>query len=808
MRLVPIPSGTFRMGESNLIPEDLRAPLTYPSVTDLRRQYPNGDPNRFVVNFDAVRQGDFDERPVHPVTIRNSFQMSAFEVTNREYEQFDPAHKALRGKWGYSKADDEAVVFVSWNDAHAFCRWLSKKEGRTYRLPTEAEWEYAARAGTTSLYWTGEHLPAAFLKNAHSTDFRSGREVVPLTVGRTPPNPWGLYDMHGNVEEWTADWYGPYAGTPQTDPVGRASGTFRVSRGGSHSTDPYYLRSANRSGNLPEVRNWMTGFRVVLGDASTTRPLPVAGPEPVAIAVKQKAEPAALRPVEQPRFEGPRPYVRIAPDRHGPVYATHNHDSAIAECPNGDMLAIWYTCEQERGREVAVAASRLRPGSKEWEPASSFWDTPDHNDHCPALWFDGKQTLYHFNGSGAAGKWQPLVIVMRTSTDSGVTWSTPRLISPEYGYRSMVGQPVFRSLEGFLVFGADADGGSTFWLSRDNGATWADSGSHIRGVHAGVVQLKDGSIFALGRGQDVDNRMPISHSTDWGKTWEYKASPFPPIGGSQRLVLMRLKEGPLLLITFAKDPNRLEWAEEGDVDDRGMTGMIAAVSYDEGKTWPHRRVISDGKPEHGAYTLANGWTRMSPATSEPIGYLAATQSRNGMIHLISSVSHYAFNLAWVRQGQPAGERGPQAKPLARRAALEAAIEPGRRSIERTGLWDGLQPERGFTLEARGTAFELHTYIRTGMQTTNHYRLRVGPGGIEYWYENRFVKLVGDDGALHRYRLAVRDDTAVEIYRDQQRIGVQDAEVLINWRQSARGKYVEWSGSVEGLSYDLGGSYAP
>lgn len=99
--------------------------------------------------------GEFDERPVHTVTIIRPFSLAATEVTNAQYEQFDPAHRALRGKRGISREDDEAVVFVSWHDAVRFCQWLSEKEGRPYRLPTEAEWEFACRAGTTTAYSTG-----------------------------------------------------------------------------------------------------------------------------------------------------------------------------------------------------------------------------------------------------------------------------------------------------------------------------------------------------------------------------------------------------------------------------------------------------------------------------------------------------------------------------------------------------------------------------------------------------------------------------------------------------------------------------
>ena len=114
-------------------------------------------------------RGVWDERPVREVTISRPFYLGATEVTNTQYEQFDPGHRRLRGKLGYSKDDDEAVVFVSWEDAVAFCNWLSRKEDRPYRLPTEAEWEYSCRAGTTTRYFTGRDLPKAFQKNVKNS---------------------------------------------------------------------------------------------------------------------------------------------------------------------------------------------------------------------------------------------------------------------------------------------------------------------------------------------------------------------------------------------------------------------------------------------------------------------------------------------------------------------------------------------------------------------------------------------------------------------------------------------------------------
>lgn len=594
------------------------------------------------------RTGDFDEKPAHTVRITKPFWIGAHEITNAQYEQFDPSHKEVRGKRGFSKADNEAVVFVSWNDANAFCQWLSKKEGKHYRLPTEAEWEYAARAGTSGAFHTGDALPAVFLKNQRLSWFpdpaRSKPEdVVPLTVGLTPPNPWGLHDVHGNVEEWVHDWYGPYRSGAQTDPAGRTSGDFRVTRGGSHGTEVYFLRSSNRSGALPEDKSWMIGFRIVQADPVKGGMEPAPGPELHAQNVSQKrAKYAAPNP--KPYFRSPRIYVKIPPDSMGPLFSKHNHDPAIVECPNGDLLAIWYTCMDEPGRELGIAASRLRAGAEEWEPATPFWDAPDRNDHAPALWFDGKGTIYHFNGMSAAASWGNLAMILRTSKDNGRTWTKARLILPEHQTRQMPIESVFRTREGYIVVPSDAvtggQGGSAIYLSRDEGKTWADGGGTIAGIHAGVVQLKDGRLMALGRGDNIENRMPRSISADLGKTWERSASEFPPLSGGQRLVLMRLREGPLLLVSFAKDMK---------LGDKTVNGMFAALSYDDGATWPAKRLVSDGS---GAKMSGGAWTgdfAMTGTTAEPKGYLSATQTPDGVIHLISSRLHYEFNSAWIQE---------------------------------------------------------------------------------------------------------------------------------------------------------------
>jgi formylglycine-generating enzyme required for sulfatase activity len=180
---------------------------------------------------------------------------------------------------GFPQTDDCPVVNVTWNDAVEFCRWLGRKEGKVYRLPTEAEWEYACRAGTSTRYHNGDD-PDALGEVARVAD-GSGRTTFPhvhqmvipsggparftAPVGSYAPNAWGLHDMHGNVWEWCSDWYGEdyYAGSPAEDPRGPDSANVRVRRGGAWNSFPLWARASFRNYNTPESRCVNLGFRVV-----------------------------------------------------------------------------------------------------------------------------------------------------------------------------------------------------------------------------------------------------------------------------------------------------------------------------------------------------------------------------------------------------------------------------------------------------------------------------------------------------------------------------------------------------------------
>ncbi len=650
MKLVRIEPGSFVMGQDG------------PAA--------DYDVKKHAAKFDDA---DWDEKPAHRVTISAPFSIGATEVTLAQYRQFDSKH-------GGKGVDDEAATGVNWDDAVKFCAWLSAKEGKSYRLPTEAEWEFACRAGTTTLFHTGDTLPTGFhqwpadigLRERFFPEGKLSPEIrapqgkgVSLRVAQTPANAWGLFDTHCNVAEWCADWYGPYEASEQTDPLGRSEGDFRVFRGGSHSIQTRLLRSANRSAWLPEAGDDKIGFRVVLGESPRGKMLPPATAALNAQNVAQSLAKIEIPQQDVPFFDGPKPFVKIPPDSYGPLFSRHNHSPGIAECPNGDLLAVWYSCVDEAGTELNNLASRLRRGATEWEPASLFWDGADVNDHGPKVWWDGERTLFHF----ARGLSENIV---RTSTDNGATWSKARLTQPVSEFSNA---PI-KTREGFLVIMQDTASVSLN-ISRDGGQTWTfpviaekanahRNGSGFRhiGIHSPVVQLADGRLMAVSRLDDAKQqekfgfRTPANFSSDWGATWTYDTVPFPAISSVQRQVLMRLREGPLLFCSFT-DQSR-DWKQRKGLpfkaaDGTEFTGygLFAAVSFDEGKTWPVRRLITPGGKDHTVNGIDRGQFTLSDTMAEPQGYLAATQTRDGHVQLITSKNHYVFNLAWLKQLPPA-----------------------------------------------------------------------------------------------------------------------------------------------------------
>lgn len=204
----------------------------------------------------------------HRVKLSRPFYLGTTEVTQRQWTAVMET-EPWKGRDHVKEAADHAATYISWSNAVEFCRRLSKKEGKVYRLPTEAEWEYACRAGTSTRYGFGNDESkladyAWFYKNAADID-----EFFAHQVGRKRPNAWGLYDMHGNVGEWCGDWFGAdyYDKSPGADPKGPATGSERIYRGGTWISNARRCRAANRGWHAP-YGHYSIGFRVVLVPSS------------------------------------------------------------------------------------------------------------------------------------------------------------------------------------------------------------------------------------------------------------------------------------------------------------------------------------------------------------------------------------------------------------------------------------------------------------------------------------------------------------------------------------------------------------
>lgn len=192
----------------------------------------------FLMGSPENEQGRSDDETQHQVTLASGFYLAVYPMTQAAWQ------KVLSNNPSSYNGVNQPVETISWADCQNFLLTLSKRERQTYRLPTEAEWEYACRAGTTTPYYFGKTISIA--QANYDGRLSYGNQGSPSSVGRFPANAWGLYDMHGNVNELSSDWYGQYSDWEVVDPQGREAGERRVVRGGSYITIAASLRSASR----------------------------------------------------------------------------------------------------------------------------------------------------------------------------------------------------------------------------------------------------------------------------------------------------------------------------------------------------------------------------------------------------------------------------------------------------------------------------------------------------------------------------------------------------------------------------------
>jgi formylglycine-generating enzyme required for sulfatase activity len=214
----------------------------------------------FYMGNPGIKGDSYKDAPRHQVTL-SAFKMSKYEVTFNQYDLFcDATGRKKPNDHGWGRGN-RPVIFITWDDAVAFARWVGA------RLPTEAEWEYACKAGTSTPFNTGSNLTTEQANYNGTLPYKDNaageNRKKTLPVGSFEPNAWGLYDMHGNVREYCSDWYGAYSTSPQTNPKGPSTGAFRVTRGGSWDWPAGHCRSAYRSMDNPITPVHCVGFRLV-----------------------------------------------------------------------------------------------------------------------------------------------------------------------------------------------------------------------------------------------------------------------------------------------------------------------------------------------------------------------------------------------------------------------------------------------------------------------------------------------------------------------------------------------------------------
>ena len=578
----------------------------------------------FGVMSQRPAHGDFDEVPAHTVRITHAFRMATTEVTVEEYRQFDPKYVSNAAYPGYAAG-------ISWQQAMAYCVWLSKREGKPYRLPTEAEWEYAARVGGKKVFGASDSAMKVDASNA-----------------------WGLSNMSTGRPEWVLDWYGPYRAETQTDPVGPASGYTRVVRGGGldfrktknagvyPATAPYFERAANRASMAPSFQSpdGNIGFRVVQAPMPTTKPY-VVQPLFFQTAVKQVAD----------RIEdGPDPtkpwlhMIELFPDLQGKSMPEVGwklglarglgiayHNSAVQQLPNGDLLAAYYnTPEQEDDPDQTVLTIRRRAGSETWDMPEAWPYFADAANAAPVIWNDSGKVWFFWGTPRLIGAWP---FGYMTSQDNGVTWSEvhfPHFDAPIGRYISQPINSVVRTSDGTILLPTDSTGKdvtgngsiSAVWGTHDDGKTWYDTGGRTGGRHTTIVMAKAGAILGFGgKNSNIEGRMPLAISHDGGKTWQKQKTPFDELMSGERPSVIRLKSGRLFFVAdYNPKPEKHIHKD----------GAYVALSDDDGQTWTMKRL---------------------PANILTVGYTTATQSADGVIHVVTSKNkpnyEIELNEAWV-----------------------------------------------------------------------------------------------------------------------------------------------------------------
>lgn len=588
LELIWIPAGTFEMGQM-------------PNEQDA---YPN------------------KETPRHPVTLTAGYWMGKYEVTKEQW-QVVMGTAPWAGKLYAGNDPQSPANYVAWNDAQQFLAKLSQLTGKSFRLPTEAEWEYAVRAGTkTRFYWGDDPL---YEQIDHQAWWRGNALISPSKcarrVGLMPPNPWGLYDMSGNVSEWCQDWHWFYCSGPATNPVGPAQAAHRVLRGGSWLDIGGFCRSSRRDHETPEAAHSQIGFRVVCSPA----PVPEPGwPELVDVFV------AGADGVNTYRI----PSLLVAPD--------------------GSLLAF---CEARKQAQTDASPTdmvlkRSLDGGRNWSPTQTLvagvGDEALMNP-CPVLDRATHTILLLCMQANARGPFHNQLFQLQ-SDDNGRSWSAPVNIEnkvknfndtftpgPGIGIQLRNGRLVIPGYVGEITEETEDEFHSCVMFSDDHGETWT-LGAPVAQLsdESQAVELQDGTLMLNMRGGMGKSCRGVATSQNGGESW------------SGFIWDRALNECPcqasIIRYSFAEQEaqNRILFANPDNAGEKfgilERTQMAIKLSYDEGQTWPVERILHPGPAAYSSLVrLPDG----------AIGILF----EGGEKHRREWIRFARFSLAWLTEGK-------------------------------------------------------------------------------------------------------------------------------------------------------------
>ena len=583
--------------------------------------------------------GDIDAQPdalpVHQVIITEDFYISEEPVT---IEQFKKYEIDVYGKVTKREEFRGILMGVSYDEARNYIAWLSKKEGKDYHLPTEAQWEYVARQ----------------------------KDTLPIDRMCDP-----------RIREWCYDWYAPYDEKEVKDPAGPMNGMFRCIRGGyldnpkrynKFSLEPYF-RAALPAGYkhfdkdiYNEFGKHPIGFRVVMGKAP--KPEGVQVPPYLSIGVKQKTEdyrfaaPTENIPYFRKRYLFPVPPDNCTGDEirvtgFSASFRHHHHSPGFTATHTGDLLYSVYSTYHEYDAESGLMGARFRIGEDQWELPDVFLNPVGVNDHASLFHTGEDGKIYHFWGWPQLDYAFPFQYVV--SNDNGETWSEVKFPLFKNKTEFVTNQPVnscIQSSDGTFYLVADASanmaidntgiqkvgGTSVLWRSRDGLKTWENPKSFTAGRHSTAVELKNGSIFALGgKNTDINGYMPAAISFDGGDSYCIIQTCFPAMNSGQRPSILRLTSGKLIVCGDYQTKTNAKPEEL-----KHKKGSYVAWSEDEGETWNFKQLWGTQNRKKNPEMFGNAST---------IGYSVMKQSPDGLIHIVCSnvhpLLHLCFNEAWL-----------------------------------------------------------------------------------------------------------------------------------------------------------------